>query len=179
MKIGILSDTHINFTLNSETEKTYSHLILVIKYYFQDVDHIIHAGDVLLEEFIHDLEKIAPTSVVRGNMDFISKWPKILHLTFEGVSIVVAHEPQVYFELKEKPRVFIHGHTHYPRIQETHEHCLIVNPGSLTQPRHSPYLIKGFENDAPPEPTLAILEISQEMVSAFIKKIAKKKNKKF
>ncbi|MHA1775533.1 MAG: metallophosphoesterase family protein [Promethearchaeota archaeon] len=173
MKIGVLSDTHLNFKRNSDAENQYSHLLKVIRYYFQDVDHIIHAGDVLIEDFIKDLEKIAPTSVVRGNMDNVKKWPLKLSLNFKKVSIVVAHSPEVYFQLEEKPRVFIHGHTHYPRIQETQDRCLILNPGSLTQPRPSPYLLRNFANDFVPKPSLAFLEISEDIVSAYIKKIGK------
>lgn len=174
MKIGVLSDTHLNFNRNSQAEEQYDHLLKVINFYFKDVDHIIHAGDVLMEDFIKDLEKIAPTSVVRGNMDKVQKWPIVLRLEFEKASIVVAHNPEVYFQLEEKPRIFIHGHTHYPRIQETQDRCLILNPGSLTQPRPSPYLIRGFEEDPIPKPSLAILEINEDMVSAYIKKIGKK-----
>lgn len=170
MKIGILADSHINFD-KTKKEEVYLRILKALSNTFNQVDHIIHAGDVLMEEFISDLEQIAPCSVVRGNTDFVQKWPKILKLSFQGIPVVVAHEPEHYFQLTEKPRVFIHGHTHYPRIQENNDGCLIINPGSLTKPRRSPYLIRGFSENEKIRPSVAILTIEADVISAIIRKL--------
>ncbi|MHA1673964.1 MAG: metallophosphoesterase family protein [Promethearchaeota archaeon] len=171
MKIGVLSDSHLRVDPNSPNEQKYQKLLSVLQNEFEGADHIIHAGDVVMERFITDLQQIAPTSVVRGNMDRKKTWSKVISLEFQGIKIVVAHEPDAYAYLTETPRIFIHGHTHYPRIHENADGCLVLNPGSLTQPRNSPYLLRGFSDDSSPRPSVAILIIEHNNISALIKKL--------
>ncbi|MHA1758891.1 MAG: metallophosphoesterase family protein, partial [Promethearchaeota archaeon] len=68
VKIGIISDTHIDSSLD---KSKIDGLLIQLKRIFKDVDEIIHAGDVCEEEFLKELRKIAPTKCVRGNMDKI------------------------------------------------------------------------------------------------------------
>ncbi|MHA1519448.1 MAG: metallophosphoesterase family protein [Promethearchaeota archaeon] len=171
MKIGILSDSHLRVNPKSPDEQKYQNILNVLKRVFEGVDHIIHAGDVVMERFITDLQGIAPTSVVRGNMDRVKSWPKVLNLEFQGIKVIVAHEPEAYAYLTETPRIFIHGHTHYPRIHENSDGCLVLNPGSITKPRNSPYLLHGFSNDSSPRPSVAFLIIEPNNISAIIKKL--------
>ena len=56
MKIGILSDTP--GYLNNRV-----HTLL------NEVDEIIHAGDIGNDDILVELETIAPVTAVRGNMD--------------------------------------------------------------------------------------------------------------
>ena len=56
MLLGVISDTH--GLLRPEAERLLT-----------GVDHIIHAGDIGSPEIIPRLERIAPTTAVRGNVD--------------------------------------------------------------------------------------------------------------
>ena len=56
MRIGIISDTHGLLRPEAIEQLAGS-------------DHIIHAGDIGAPEVIDGLQKIAPTTAVRGNID--------------------------------------------------------------------------------------------------------------
>jgi len=79
MNIGILSDSHITATQLKSVG--YPKLLKTLKTIFKDVDSIIHAGDISVDQFIEDLasETGKPVSAVSGNVDFDSKWPKKLN----------------------------------------------------------------------------------------------------
>jgi putative phosphoesterase len=164
MRIGILSDTHLtDLDITTQSFK-YQYVMTSIRKEFQGVSHIIHAGDVCSEEFIFELEKFSPVSVVRGNMDEntgIFNWPRALTLEFENVSIGVAHDIQVLLSLPDI-RVGIHGHTHIPEIREIRPNFLLINPGSLTFPRASPPK-KFFPGVPIPKPSLAILTLDHDL----------------
>jgi putative phosphoesterase len=61
MLIGVISDTHI-----PERANTIPEIVFEI---FKEVDLILHAGDLVSLEVRDQLEKIAPTICVQGNMD--------------------------------------------------------------------------------------------------------------
>jgi hypothetical protein len=169
MKIGILSDTHLNdFHLKMSV---YAKLLRVLTSVFADVDHIIHAGDVVTPHFLEDLQKIAPVSMVRGNMDETPRWPKKILLTFEGIKIGIAHRPEdiILFQ-HDEIQVYIHGHTHIAKIQTNSEGMLLINPGSLSNPRVDSHTSRFFQK-AEPRPSIALLSIEDDIVSALIKKL--------
>jgi len=169
MKIGIVSDSHLNdFHLKMPV---YGKLLRVLTSVFADVDHIVHAGDIETPAFLVDLERIAPVSMVRGNMDKVSRWPKKLDLTFEGIKMGIAHLPEDILLFRDEGiQVFIHGHTHIAKIQTTSEGILIINPGSLSNPRVDPQTSRLFQK-AEPQASVALLAIEDGIISAVIKKI--------
>ena len=61
MLIGLISDTHIPDRARILPTK-------VIEA-FEDVELIIHAGDLTSPKVIEELEEIAPVMAVQGNMD--------------------------------------------------------------------------------------------------------------
>ena len=97
-------------------------------------DLIIHAGDVGRPEVIDQLRAIAPTFVVRGNIDKGS-WAATLPLT-ELVEVgelrfFVLHELS-QLDLDPVAAGFaavVFGHSHLPSI-ETRQGVLFLNPGS-------------------------------------------------
>ncbi len=97
-------------------------------------DSIIHAGDVGRPEVIDQLRAIAPTFVVRGNIDKGS-WAATLPLT-ELVEVgelrfFVLHELS-QLDLDPVAAGFaavVFGHSHLPSI-ETRQGVLFLNPGS-------------------------------------------------
>jgi putative phosphoesterase len=145
-----------------------------IKKVFSGVNHIIHAGDVVCEELITLLETLSPVSVVCGNMDKeegITKWSKILTIELGGKNLAISHKLQDLYSIPlENVDVLISGHTHIPSIQEDPNGKLLINPGSARLPRPIPKKML-FEGDITPRPTLGILSIENDLISAFIKRI--------
>jgi len=128
MNIGVISDTH--GLLRPEAVEA-----------LQGSQHIIHAGDVGDAVILRELEKIAPVTAVRGNVDH-GNWAKTLPettiLEVEGVSIYVLH---ILDRLDLKPEAagvaaVIYGHSHVPK-QETKNGVLYFNPGSAGPMRFS------------------------------------------
>jgi len=98
------------------------------------VTHILHAGDVGTLEVLEQLRKIAPVTVVRGNVDR-GAWAQAIPLhevtQIEGASIFMLH---ILAELDLKPEAagfaaVIYGHSHKP-ASEVRNGVLFFNPGS-------------------------------------------------
>lgn len=171
MLIGILSDSHIE-SIHIGL-KGYHSLIEKIENLFDDVDHIIHAGDICSEEFLKDLEKIAPITYCRGNCDLNSNWPRKQLITLNKIRIGITHFPEdlIHFE-KDNIRVFIHGHTHYPVIKEINPGILVICPGSLLEPRSPPTRFAFLNQpNSISRPSIAFLSLEENQVSAYIKKL--------
>lgn len=82
MLIGLISDTHIPDRAKEIPQKVIDA--------FKDVDLILHAGDLTSMKVIEELEKIAPTIVIQGNMDRINgiDLPKTKVITAEDLKLV-------------------------------------------------------------------------------------------
>ena len=129
MKIGIISDTHF---YNSDS-------CLVpewIKEAFTGVELIIHAGDIEHQQFINNLEQLAPVYAVRGNCDpYNAKNPISLSINIGCGELTVAHRPgDAERALQLNSRVMVYGHTHVATISKEKE-LLVINPGSACHPR--------------------------------------------
>jgi uncharacterized protein len=119
--VGVISDTH--GLLRSEA-------VAALK----GADLIIHAGDVGAPEVIDALRKLAPTYVVRGNVDK-AHWAGALPMTAKvEVGGLVFHVLHDISELDLDPgaagyAAVVYGHSHRPSI-EMREGVLFLNPGS-------------------------------------------------
>jgi putative phosphoesterase len=97
-------------------------------------DFIIHAGDIGDPAILQALEKIAPVTAIRGNIDrepWARELPAVNVLEVPGQSIYVLHDLS-HLDLKPEAAGFgavIYGHTHKPK-QETKNGVLYFNPGS-------------------------------------------------
>lgn len=130
-RIGLISDTH-GF-LRSEV---FGH--------FEDVDRIIHAGDVGPAELLVELEVIAPVTAVWGNTDggeLRERLPEVASLEVESKRITVAHGHQLGSPKPNGLRaaypdadVIVCGHTHRPLIDREGGR-LTVNPGAAGHAR--------------------------------------------
>jgi len=121
MKIGVIADTH--GLLRPEAVEL-----------LRGSQHIIHAGDIGSAEIIPALEKIAPVTAIRGNVDTQS-WARRFAETevveLEGLHIYVIHDANA-LDLNLKAAGFaavISGHSHQPK-QEMKDSVLYFNPGS-------------------------------------------------
>ena len=123
MKIGVISDTH-------------GFLDPRIPTFFNDVEHILHGGDVGDSRVVLELENIAPVTAVLGNVDLglALKLTEVVELA--GKKFLLHHivEPRnLGGDLAEtidraRPDVVVFGHTHKP-FCEAIENILFLNPG--------------------------------------------------
>jgi uncharacterized protein len=119
--IGVISDTH--GLLRTEAVEA-----------LRGATRILHAGDVGDPEILKELEKIAPVTAVRGNVDggpWARKIPLSEVVEVEGASIYMLH---ILEKLDLKPeaagfKVVVYGHSHVPK-SEMKNGVLYFNPGS-------------------------------------------------
>ncbi len=116
----------------------------------EGADHIVHAGDVGPEEFLHELGAIAPLTSVLGNVDPPDLSPLRGRLELAGWRILVQHivwarggpSGEVLDLLDAEPAdLVIFGHSHDPlceRIGRSHAgNVVFFNPGSCGPKRFS------------------------------------------
>ncbi len=138
-EIGVVSDTHIP----TRGRKLPPEIFKILK----GVQLILHAGDLVDENTLYELQTIAPVEAVAGNMDSIQlqvKLGRLKVIEVGGILLGLLHGDTGshkidYKEFKElflpyKPVVVVFGHLHVPVVQETGG-TLFFNPGSLVDPR--------------------------------------------
>ncbi len=129
-KIGLLSDTH-----GALPEKTFD--------FFKPCDEIWHAGDIGKPEVLDTLEAFRPVKAVFGNIDgndIRMRTTEIVSETIEGVKMSMIHiggypgryQPKARdLIMKEKPKLFISGHSHILKVMFDKKHQLLhINPGA-------------------------------------------------
>ena len=112
-----------------------------------DLNHILHLGDLV--EDAEDIKAICevPVHYVRGNCDSYasdSKDTLIVEIKKKIFMLTHGHRYQVKTSLvplektaqNKKADVVLFGHTHMPYLNEKKD-LLIMNPGSISQPRNS------------------------------------------
>ena len=139
MRIGLISDTHIRETSQNLPSK-------VIKT-FQDVDLILHAGDIYNPSVLDELELLAPVFAAVGDDDYGEiltdrrvKDKQVFH--FKEKVLWLVHDSSHYYlcksrkgmenidpHLPEMPDIVVFGHAHFT-VLETHCGILFINPGS-------------------------------------------------
>ena len=129
-RIGLLSDTH-----------TYLHP--GIFEFFKDCDEVWHAGDIGNLETITRLSAFKPVRAVYGNIDGQSvrvSHPEIQLFHCEKVKVLMIHiggypgryekKARMLIE-KEKPMLFISGHSHILKVMPDKKYNLLhINPGA-------------------------------------------------
>jgi putative phosphoesterase len=128
MIVGLVSDTHGRFDS-------------ALPRIFRGCDLIVHAGDVVGPEILHQLAALAPVKAVRGNCDvgeLGAGLTETLVLRFGDWRALVVHDlgkPEhpsrgVRDAIAEAgARLVIHGHSHQPAAQVI-DRVFYVNPGS-------------------------------------------------
>lgn len=139
MRIGVISDTHGVFDR-------------AITRHFAGVELILHAGDIGKREVIEQLQKIAPVTVVSGNVDGFeaSGFPVEQVIEVAGFRVALYHRlyekgtltrDGASFLQRTNPAVCVYGHTHQPK-SEWRDGVLLFNPGSAGPKRfHLPRAI--------------------------------------
>lgn len=129
-KIGLLSDTH-------------GWLNPAVFEFFKDCDEIWHVGDIGSADVARCLSSFKPLKAVYGNIDdyrIRQMFPKIQIFTVENVKVMMTHiggypnhyEPGIKeLIIKEKPNIFISGHSHILKVMNDHNlNLLHINPGA-------------------------------------------------
>jgi putative phosphoesterase len=166
MLIGVISDTHIPERASKIPEMVFKT--------FEDVDIILHAGDLVSLTVRKQLEELAPTKCVMGNMDRYHglNLPKQMFLEVDGVRIGLNHgevyprgdtQQLRYIGLEMEVEFLITGHTHWSFIHELKD-MVLLNPGSPTVPRLS-------------DPTIMLLKVKNGNLDVNIVKIGDSKCK--
>ncbi|HKM43180.1 MAG TPA: metallophosphoesterase family protein [Limnochordia bacterium] len=118
-RIGVIADTH--GLLRSQAKEV-----------LHSCQQIIHAGDIDSPAVLEKLQRIAPTTAVRGNMDFAS-WANHLkiieRIQIGSWSILALHNRADLPVLKDDTDIVIFGHSHQ-FLQENRDGVLFLNPGS-------------------------------------------------
>jgi uncharacterized protein len=121
MIIGVISDTH--GLLRPEAVEL-----------LRGSEHIVHAGDIGAPEIVGELEKIAPVTAIRGNVDtqaWARKFAETETVELGGLFLYLIHDANA-LDLNPKAAGFavvISGHSHKPK-QELKDGVLYFNPGS-------------------------------------------------
>lgn len=138
-RIGVISDTH--GMLRPEVLDA-----------LQGCKAILHGGDIVDQDILERLGKIAPVYAVRGNVDkegWARELPETLKVTLFGIRFFLIHNKKQISSGPEDVDVVICGHSH--KYEEKHSDGMLwLNPGSCGPRRFlSPV-------------TMAILEIGED-----------------
>lgn len=138
MLIGLLTDTHLPSSIRTLWDE--------VRVAFEDVDLILHGGDIVSPKVLDWLEEISPVLAARGNNDNGWDDPRMqdLHiLDCAGWSVGLVHdlepEDRPIEYLKERyfknhhVDVMIAGHTHFERL-DYRDGVVQINSGSPTHP---------------------------------------------
>jgi len=155
--VGLIADTHVPARARCIPKMVFK--------IFENVDFIVHAGDLVQLAVIDELEQLAPVLAVYGNMDgpeVSGALPKINSLKIYGWKIGVMHDPKTLFgrgKMREIAKqngfnVLVYGHTHNANVKWEGK-TLYINPGSPTDPMAS------FIN----KPSVALLKVTKEDIT--------------
>jgi putative phosphoesterase len=142
VKVVVLSDTHIRRRSSRRLpDDVYAAL--------EGADAVLHAGDIVVADVLHELSGFAPTHAVLGNNDeaeLAAVLPETRVLDLEGVRIGMVHDsgPTVgragrMRRLFPDADVVVYGHSHIPFDGRGLEGQWLFNPGSPTERRSQPH----------------------------------------
>ena len=146
MRAVVLSDTHITAGGRRRLpDEVYRAL--------DTADVILHAGDIMTADLVHELGGFAPVHAVLGNNDdgeLAGMLPEALVEDFEGVRVGMIHDsgardgrPQRMRRRFPDSGVVVYGHSHIPFCGEGVDGQLLFNPGSPTDKRRQPFATYG------------------------------------
>ena len=126
MRLGVIADTH--GLLRPEVFRA-----------FEQVDHIVHAGDIGSLDLLTELEAVASVTAVYGNTDgpeVRQRLPQVAHVELDGFDIVVTHgdqlgtpTPEGLYAAFPDAQIIIYGHTHRPLLTVVDVVVTVMNPG--------------------------------------------------
>lgn len=159
-RVGLLSDTH-------------DYLPDTVFKHFDDVDLILHAGDIGTGALSDKLESFKPFKAVYGNIDgqdIRIKYPEYITFEIEQVNVLMIHiggYPPKYNSQskklieKHKPHLFICGHSHILKVMPDPKYNLLhINPGACGKHGwHKVSTLVKFEVDTDRVKNLQVIEL--------------------
>lgn len=149
IKVVIISDSHGNLDNVRKIMKKED-----------NVDSVIHLGDLIGQDELLDEICKCPIHKVKGNGDFYSENPMsdVLEIGENRIFITHGHDYGVYYGIdalcnaaqERKCNIAMYGHTHVPE-NSTFGGVIIVNPGSVSLPRQLNH-----------KPTYAVMKIDDQ-----------------
>ena len=141
-KLVVLADTHIRRgTSRRLPDEVYDELA--------GADAILHAGDILVADLLHELSGFAPTYAVLGNNDepaLTNVLPEARLETIDGVTIGMIHDSGAAAGRESRLRrrfpdadLVVFGHSHIPWDKPGLDGQWLLNPGSPTERRRQPF----------------------------------------
>ena len=125
-KIVIISDTHGSYQpiLDVQTKE-------------YDADYYFHLGDFCIPDYL-----MSQFLTVKGNNDFSTSFPNKKDIVINGLKIHLEHGHNYEFQINRNnyvknidPDIFLFGHTHRFYVGTVNNKTILINPGSLTNPR--------------------------------------------
>ncbi len=117
-------------------------------------DVVLHAGDIVTADLLHELSGFAPVHAVLGNNDVdpaLSALPERRLEVVDGVRIAMVHDSGARTGRAARLRrwfpdadVVVFGHSHIPVRETGLDGQLLLNPGSPTQRRAQPVHTYGW-----------------------------------
>ena len=113
--------------------------------HLESADLILHAGDLLVENVLYELEHYAPVRAVKGNVDgWDVRLPETLEFDVGDVSVAMIHDagPKKgrWRRMRRRfpgAKIVVFGHSHIPWIEDE-DGLMLLNPGSPTDRRRAP-----------------------------------------
>jgi putative phosphoesterase len=147
VRVVVLADTHLRRGGRRRLpDAVYDEL--------QRAEAILHAGDVLVADLLHELAGFAPTYGVLGNNDdaeVASLLPETRVEELGGVQVGMIHDsgPKQGREARLRRRfpacgIVVYGHSHIPYDGPGLEGQRLFNPGSPTERRAQPHHTMGI-----------------------------------
>lgn len=159
-RVGVLSDTHV--------PKRGARLPDVVLRHFEDVELILHAGDLSTLAVLDQLSAYAPVEAVQGNVEqheVVMKLPIKRTLVVGGCEIGMVHilgERRYYARNARHEflgaRVVIFGHSHIPWLEDANG-LLLLNPGSAMDRRQQPHCTIALLTITDGEPAAEIIAL--------------------
>jgi putative phosphoesterase len=124
--------------------------------HLERADLILHAGDLVDGDLLHELRAYAPVRAVRGNLDPPDlDLSETLEFEFGGARVAMTHDSGRKQGRRARlrrrfpdARVAVFGHSHIPFLEDE-DGFMLLNPGSPTdkrrQPRHTFALVYAEE----------------------------------
>ena len=133
----VLADTHIPRRAKGLPGGLVPHL--------ESAGLILHAGDLLVEDVLYELESYAPVRAVKGNVDgWDVRLPEALEFEVGGVPVAMIHDAGPKKGRRGRmrrrfpdARVVVFGHSHIPWLEDE-DGLMLLNPGSPTDRRRAP-----------------------------------------
>ncbi len=138
----MLSDTHLRPNLRRRLPDAVYRAL-------DGADAVLHAGDIVTADLLHELSAWAPVYAVLGNNDHdpgLAALPETRLEVLDSVRVGMVHDsgPRSGRAARLRRRfpdadVVVFGHSHIPWNEEGLDSQLLFNPGSPTERRAQPH----------------------------------------